>query len=220
MDVQVENRILQVQLLELVQQLERVHEAWKQDFPNGSWEVRILNRTPPPELEATKSPRPPFESVLYFEDMWRAYEFILFNTILILALQLLQSVSGPQVVNSVLLTMFPDHPNCSVQSLAVLICRSAEYLFLDIHHSRGYISYTFCASIAYMILAKESPEITYLHDMCSLNASSNGFGFGAAMLNQVTPLGVWIEGLKGEGQITSPTSRATTETLFEEEDVT
>lgn len=203
---------MQVQLLELLQELGRLHHAWKKDFPNASRKVKVLHRTPPAELEATKSPSPPFDSILYFEDMTRAHDFIIFDTALILALQLLQSVSGPRIVHSILSTMFFYDTGSSIQSIAASICRSAEYLLLDIHHSRGYIIFTFPASIAYMALEKETPEARYLYDMCRLNAGSRGFGFGSDVLDQVTPLSTFIR----QYPTTSPMSRATTETLVEE----
>ncbi|KAK4696615.1 hypothetical protein P7C71_g1331, partial [Lecanoromycetidae sp. Uapishka_2] len=217
LNVQAENEALQVQLLGLLHNLATLHNTWKTKSPNASREIKNLNRALPPELEATNSPYPPFECVFYFENMMLAYQFIIFNSVLILALELLLSVCGPQVVNSVLVNIFPDIPNCSIQSLATHICQTAEYLYLNIHHSRGYIVFTFPATIAYMVLDKESPAARYLYDMCTLNAGINGFGFGAFALEQPTPLSVWIDGLKEQNHTTSPLSHATTETPVEED---
>jgi hypothetical protein len=194
-NIQAENSVLQMQLLGLLQNLGTLHDAWKTKYPTAKWPVKRESR---PKMKKADmiSPIPPFDDVFYFEDMRRANDFCIYKVALILTLLFLQEVAGPQVVNSVLLKTFPNNPSYSIQSLASFICRSAEYLTLDIHNSRGYIIFTFPVTIAYMVLDKNSPEASYLYDMCSLNADSSGYGFGGAALDQVTPLTMWVERCK------------------------
>ena len=194
-NVQAENSILQVQLLGVLQQLKELHDSWKVQYPNATW----LVPTPSVPILETKSgtcPVCPFDCIIYFSDMARANDFCHYNIALILILQLLEDVAGPQFVQEILHDTFPEHPDWSIQTLALQICRCAEYLLLDIHNSRGYIIFTFPATIAYIVLDKNSIEARYLHYICSLNAKSTAFGFGGVALGHVTPLTIWVDSCK------------------------
>ena len=196
-------KVLEKQLIELLESLKDLHDAWGAQWPNAYW---LVSPQPisPSEAKDTKFPQSPYETVLHFTDMWRANDFCIFNMALILALLLLQDVAEPQVVQNTLRRMFPQSPCCSIQSLAIPIGRTAEYLLLDQHGSLGFICYTFPATIAYLALDKDSPHTKYIYEVFERNAASSGFGFGEFILNVPTPLKMWIDSCKERHQRQTP----------------
>ena len=92
-------KILEKQLIELLESLKDLHDAWGAQWPNAYWPVSPQPISPS-EVKDTKFPQSPYETLLHFMDMWRADDFCIFNMALILALLLLQDVAEPQVVQN------------------------------------------------------------------------------------------------------------------------
>ena len=192
---QVDYKIVEAQLKELLKSLKALRDAWGNQWPKAYWPVSSQSISLS-EAEDTKFPQPPYETVLHFTDMERAYDFCIFNMTLILALLLLHDVAGPQVVQQTLLDMFPQYSCGSILSPANLIGRAAEYLLLDQHGSLGFICYNFPATIAYLVMDRNSPQAKYIHEVFVRNAGSCGFGFGEFSLSMPTPFRIWIESCK------------------------
>ncbi len=193
-------RILKAQLPQLLKRLKDLHHAWGAQYNNCYWPVNPSPRPPFARDEEMKSPPPPFGTVLHFTDLQRAHDFCLFNVALLLVFLLLEDSGEPQLVNKFLQDMFPSVPNCSLQIIANLICRSADYLLLEKHGSLGYILWTFPATVAYLFMEKNLPQAKYVFDICTRNAASSGFSFGDFVLRQSTPLSMWMEGCRARHQ--------------------
>lgn len=199
-NTQQDNILLQQQLIERLEKVKMVLETWHVKYSSP------LQTRPPQKPSQTISHgrstedtlEPPYASVLYFTDMYRAYDYIIFKTALILLMMLYECVThdiDPSLPypSAVLQEILPD---TTLQSLAQDICRCTEYLLLPAHGSRGYIVLTFPASVAYFAIDKNCPEAKWLYDVCSRNAGGSGFGFGTSVLERVTPLSAWMHDCK------------------------
>lgn len=169
---------------------------WHTKYSTPLWSVPVTPPASPHPLEGTHNMgphnvAPPFQTVLYFQNMVRAYEYCIYQMTSLLIYQLYQDISGgdTQPLRHILPLLLPQN---AVQSLAHEICRSTEYLCLDKHGSRGYMVLQFPAIVAYHAVNKESAEAKWLYDVCKRNARENGYGFGDFALDQVTPLSIWL----------------------------
>ena len=187
--------VLQEELLDHLKTVKSLWETWHVKYSDPVWPVSP-KATVPENSENHQTPiEAPFQTVLYFTDMNRAYEFCIYNVALILLIMLYEQVSNdldtlspyPRAALQALL------PEKSLRSIIQDICRCTEYLLLDIHGSRGYIVLMFPATVAYLASEKNSPEAAWLRDVCSRNADSSGFGFGDFALDQITPLRLWMD---------------------------
>lgn len=194
------SKVAKAQLPRLLKRLKDLHHAWEVQYPDSYWPVTPSPRSPSAGNEEMKSPPPPFETVLHFTDLQRAYDFCLFNAALLLVFLLLEDSGEPQLVSKFLPDMFPTFANSSIQVIANLICRSADYLLLDKHGSLGFIFWTFPATVCYLFMDKNLPQAKYVFDIITRNAASSGFGFGDFVLQMPTPLGMWMEGYKARRQ--------------------
>lgn len=178
---------LQKQLLERIKTLKEIQEAWHIKYSSPVWPVPIVSAS----SQGSDSMRPPFDALLYFTDMFRAYDYCAFNMTLILYFLLYQDVSSGnlQPVEDTLLGIFP---NGLIQNLVRNICRCTEFLCLEEHGLRGYIILIMPATIAYLAVNKDSPEAKWLSDVCKKHARRNGFGWGDFAMDQVTPLSQWM----------------------------
>lgn len=178
---------LQKQLLERIQSLKEIREAWYIKYPSPVWPVPIVSTS----SLGSDSMRPPFDAFLYFTDMRRAYDYCAFNMTLIFYFMLYQDLSSGDVqpIEDTLPGLFPDG---SIHKLVRNICRCTEFLFLEEHGSRGYIYFQMPAIIAYLAVDKESPEAKWLYDVCKKHARPNAFGWGDFAMDQVTPLSQWM----------------------------
>ena len=193
-------KLAKAQLPQLLKRLKDLQHAWEAHYTDSYWQVTPSPRSPSAGDEETESTRPPFETVLHFTDVQRADDFCLFNAALLLVLLLLEDAGEPQLVSRFLQDMFPTFANCSIQNIANLICRSAEYLLLDEHGSLGYIRWTFPAAITYLFMDKNLPQAKYVLDITTRNAASSGFGFGDFVLKVQTRLGMWMDGCRARNQ--------------------
>ena len=182
---------LQGQLLERLERLKQLHENWLTTYSKPVWSTTPSAETLQGQAEA------PFDTVLHFSDMYRGWDFCTYTTTLILTMMLYVQVSyhcEPSL--SHLTPLQKLFPQTSVRQLINDICRSTEYLLLDIHGSRGYIILMFPATVAYFASDRGSLEAKWLHDICKRHAGSSGFGFGDFALDQVMPLSMWMDEYK------------------------
>ena len=193
-------KLAKAQLPQLLKRLRDLHHAWEAQYTDSYWPVTPSSRSPSPEDEEMKSMPPPFETVLHFTDLQRADDFLLFNVALLLVLLLLEDAGEPQLVSKFLQDMFPTFENRSIQNIANLICRSADYLMLDKHGTLGYILWTFPAAVTYLFMDKNLPQAKYVIDITTRNAASSGFGFGDFVLKIQTPLSMWMDSCRGRRQ--------------------
>lgn len=178
---------LQKQLLERIQTLKEIQEAWHINYSSPVWPVPITSAS----SQGSDSMEPPFDASLYFTDIFRAYDCCVFNMTLIFCFLLYQDLSSGNV-QPVEDTLPGLYPNGTIQNLARNICRCTDYLCLEEHGSRGYINLQLPATIAYLAVDKDSPEAKWLYDVCKKHASRSGFGWGDFAMDQVTPLSQWM----------------------------
>ena len=197
---------LQQQILEHIKAVRDLKVPWHAKYSNPVWETspKITPPATPMDGNPPQVTEAPFQTVLYFTDMYRAYDLLIYNSTLILLIMLYEQVSldlDPSLSypNETLLTLFPD---MSLQSLIQNICRCTEYMLLDIHGSRGYISLMLPATIGYLASEGDSAEARWLREVCKRHAGSSGFGFGAFTLDQITPLSMWMNDWKKRRQAT------------------
>jgi len=203
--------LLQKKLLERLETVKGLGEAWHTKYSNPLYQIPP-KMTPPASPVGGNSPEllvPPFQTVLYSTDMYRAYDFCIYTTTLILLFMLYEELSHDldpslQYPSIALQALFPK---ISLQSLVRDIRRCTEYMLLDIHGSRGYIVLMFPATVAYFASDKDSSEAKWLQDVYKRHASSSGFGFGDSALDQVTPLSSWMENCKESRPLAYPYSQ-------------
>ena len=178
---------LQKQLLERLQILKDLREAWHLRYSTPMRSVPIASDS----LQGPDSIRPPFDAAFYFTNMFRAYEYCTFQMNCILLFLLYQDLSPEnlQPVHDIFPGLFP---NGSVRELARNICRCTEYLCLEHNGSRGYIVLQLPATIAYLAIDKNTPEAKWLYTVCKKRARSSGFGWGDFAMDQITPLSTWM----------------------------
>lgn len=187
---------LQKQLLERLETVKELRKGWNIKYSGPLWQIPPKNtslamREGRSSLDLVE---PPFQTVLYFTDLSRVNDFLIYNTTLILLIMLYEAVSydiepSLSYPSTTLQTLFPK---ITLQSLACDICRCTEYLLLDIHGARGYIILNFPATVAYFAIDKETAEAKWLHDVCKRNAERSGFGFADNALDRATPLSIWM----------------------------
>lgn len=182
---------LQKQLLERLQIVREVREAWHIDYFKDSspmWPVPVTSSA---SSQGPDNIRPPFDAAIHFTDLNRAYEICLFQVVCILLFLLYQDLSpgNVQPVEDLLPGISSDG---SVQTLARNICRCTDFLCSEKLGSRGYIILQMPATIAYLAIDKNSPEAKWLYHICEKHARSSGFGWGDFAMNQVTPLSQWL----------------------------
>ena len=186
---------LQNQIYQRLETMKGLRETWHAKYTNPVWQTSP-KMTPPTTPVGDISPNfliPPFQTVLYFTDMYRAYDLCIYNTTLILLIMLYEQVSHDldpllQYPSPALQALFPT---TSPHSLIRDICRCTEYMLLEEHGSRGYIVLMFPATIAFFASEKDSLEAKWLRDVCKRHAGSSGFGFGDLALDQPMPLNRW-----------------------------
>lgn len=181
-----DTKSLQKQLLDRLQILKELREAWHIKYSTPVWQVPVASAS-----SQSSDIRPPFDENIYFTDMFRAYDYCTFQMTLILLFLLYQDLSPKnlQPVEDILPGLFP---NGSIQKLVCNICRCTEYLCLEQNGSRGYIVLQLPATIAYLAVDRNSPEAKWLYDVCKKRARSSGFGWGDFAMDQVTPLSLWM----------------------------
>lgn len=178
---------LQKRLLERLQILHELREAWHIKYSTPVWPVPVGSSF----SQGSNNVRPPFDASLYFTDLLRAYEYCTFQIDCILLFLLYQDISPDnlQPVEDILPGLFP---NGSVQDRVRDVCRCTEFLCSEQNGSRGYILLQLPATIAYISVDKNTPEAKWLYDVCKTRARSSGFGWGDFAMDQVTPLSVWM----------------------------
>lgn len=184
---------LQKQLLERVQIVREVREAWHAKYLKDSdsapmWQVPVTSSA---SSQGSDNVRPPFDAAICFTDLNRAYEVCLFQIVCILLFLLYRDLSSGNVqpVEDFLPGISPDG---AVQTLVRNICQCSDFLCLEKHGSRGYIILQLPATIAYLASDKNSPEAKWLHHVCKKHAGSMGFGWGDFAMDKVTPLSQWL----------------------------
>ena len=178
---------LQKQILERLEILKEVREAWHIEYSTPLWHVPLTSAS----LLGPDNIRPPFDASIYFSNIFRAYEYCNFQVACILLFLLYQDLSPDnlQPVEDILPGVFP---NGTVQCLVRNICRCTEYLCLDQNGSRGYIVLQIPATMAYLAVDPETPEAQWLYHVCKKRAASSGFGLGDFAMDTVTPLRQWM----------------------------
>ena len=178
---------LQKQLLERLERLNEMREVWHMNCSSLMWPVPVVSAL----SQDSDNIRPPFDTSLYFADMFRAYSYCAFNMTLILLFLLYQDLSPDNIqpIEDILPGCWPDG---STQTLVRNICRCTEFLCLEKHGSRGFIVLQLPATIAYLATDKNSPEAQWLYNVCKKRARGSGFGFGDFAMDQVTPLSQWL----------------------------
>ena len=181
------NETLQKQLLERLQILRELREAWHIKYSTPLWEVPITSDS----SQGPDSITPPFDAAFYFTNMFRAYEFCIYqiNCLILFLLYRDLSPGNLQPVEDILPGLFP---NGSVQNLARNICRCTEFLCSEQNGSRGYIVLQFPATVTYFAIDKNSPEAKWLYHICKKRARSSGFGWGDFAMDQISPLSQWM----------------------------
>ena len=199
-NAQLDQTLMQRQILDRLRILRDLREEWYQKYSQLVWETppKVITETGPDRDGPPKLTMFPCQTALYFQDMWRAYEFCISTATMILLFMLHEQVSHTSSPTS----PYPSTalqsllPKVSLQSLIQDICRCTEYMLLERHGSRGYIVLMFPASIAYFASSKDSLEAKWLYDVCKRHAGTSGFGFGDLMLDQILPLSMWMDDWK------------------------
>lgn len=181
------NEILQKQLLERLQMLKEIREAWHIKYSTPAWGVPVTTVS----SHGSENINPPFDANIYFTDMFRAHEYCIFQINCILLFLLYQDLSPEnlQPVEDMLPGLFP---NGSVLNLVRNICRCTEFFCLERNGSRGYIVLTLPATIAYLAIDKNLPEAKWLYNVCKKRARGNGFGWGDFAMDQSSPFSQWM----------------------------
>ena len=130
----------------------------------------------------------PFDTFIYYSDLWRAYELCLYNVLQILTLrtymQLLKDAEGPiaeftcpwrdQLASS------PDEISLyfktTTREWALEICRSMQYMLLDRHGSITTFFILVPARVAYDSLNPMSQEAAWLAGFLKDLSDNSGFG--------------------------------------------
>ena len=197
------NESLLKQLLEHVQTLKGIREAWHVKYSSPVWSVPIVSAS----SQSSDSISPPFDTSLYFTDIFRAYDCCVFNMTLIFYFLLYQDLSSGNV-QPVEDTLPGLDSNETIQTLARNICRCTDFLCLEEHGSRGYIVLQLPATIAYLAVDKDSPEAKWLYDVCKKHARRSGFGWGDFAMDQVTPLSQWMASCRDRYRESASNGRA------------
>ena len=178
---------LQKQILERLQILREVREAWHLKHSTPLWWVPLT----PASLQGSDGIKPPFDAAIYFTNMYRAYEYCTFQVVCILLFLIYKDLSpnNLQPVEDIFPGVFP---NGSVLHLVRNVCRCTEYLCLEKNGSRGYIVLQVPATMAYFAVDRESPEAKWLYHVCKKRARTSGFGLGDFAMDQPTPLRQWM----------------------------
>ena len=184
-----DKEILQEQILERLETLKEVREAWNIEYSTPLWHVPLT----PASLQGSDNIRPPFDAAIYFTNVFRAYEYCVFQIARIILFLLYQTLSPDnlQPVEHIFPDLFPNGATGTVQHLVREICRCTDYLCLESNGSRGFILLQIPATMAYLAVDPESPEAKWLYHVCKKRAGSSGFGFGDFAMDQVTPLRRW-----------------------------
>lgn len=179
---------LQEELLERLQILKELREAWYVTYSTPGWRISVASSA---LSEGSDNVRPPFDTAVCFTDLYRAYEYCLYHMTCILLFLLYQDLSPDnlQLVEDISPGLFP---NGSILQLVRNICRCTDFLCLDKHGSRGYIILQLPATVAYLATDQNSPEAKWLYGVCKKYARSSGFGWGDFAMEQVTPLSEWL----------------------------
>jgi hypothetical protein len=125
---------------------------------------------------------PLFPSILYFTDVWRAYEFCVHNALRILLLRLHSQVARMRTSNpgQAIATNFTETRTC-VEELAIGVCRSVDY-FLNKHGQMGALLLMFPAQIALLALNRTSKVAIWLMNVLAKIAESGGLEIGRQIL--------------------------------------
>ena len=191
--------------IRLLEKLDLGQKTWKSDFTHAFRQISPKGSplAKDEETESSSGEETPFKTVFYFTDMWPAYELCTYNTAVILLVSLYHEFS--EKLNEQSTPPFFISP---VQEYGRQICRCAEYLLLDIHGSRGWINFTFSATIAYCAMDEDSVEAKWLYTVCKRNSRSKGFGFGEFALDRVTPFSEWMRSRQERRRATTSAEQA------------
>ena len=182
-----DKEFLKKQILERLEILREVREAWHIKYLSPLWQVPLTPASSP----GSDDIKPPFGEAIYFTNMFRAYEYCTFQIACILLFLVYQDLSPDSL--QPIEDIFPGiFPNGSIQHLVRNICRCTEYLCLEENGSRGYIVLQIPATMAYLAVDRESPEAKWLYSVCKKRARTSGFGLGDFAMDQPTPLRQWM----------------------------
>jgi hypothetical protein len=159
-------------------ELSEWHRGWISDFDICRYEVDT-DQSSHTSIEAGG---PLFPSILYFTDVWRAYEFCVHNALRILLLRLHSQIGcmRPASPGQTIVTDFVE-TGTSVKELAIEICRSVDY-FLNKHGQMGALLLMFPAQIALLALDRTSEVAIWLMNVLAKIAESGGLEIGRQIL--------------------------------------
>jgi hypothetical protein len=159
-------------------ELSEWHRDWVSDFDICRYEVDASQSS----YTSIKAGGPLFPSILYFTDVWRAYEFCVHNALRILLLRLhnqmgcMNTASPEQTIATDLI-----ETRTSVEELAIEVCRSVDY-FLNKHSQMGALLLMFPAQIALLALDRTSEVAIWLMNVLAKIAESDGLEIGRQIL--------------------------------------
>jgi hypothetical protein len=161
-----------------LRELSEWHRDWISDFDICRYEVDT-NQSSYTSIEAGG---PLFPSILYFTDVWRAYEFCVHNALRILLLRLHSQIRRMSTAKpgQTIATDFVD-TRTSVEELAIEVCRSVDY-FLNKHGQMGALLLMFPAQIALLALDRTSEVATWLMKVLAKISESGGLEIGRQIL--------------------------------------
>ena len=175
--------------------MKEIREAWHSKYSTPAWGVPVMTAS----SQGSDNIDPPFDTKIYFTNIFRAHEYCIFQMNCILLFLLYQDLSPEnlQPVEDILPGLFPHG---SVLSLVRNICRCTDFFCLEQNRSKGYIILTLPATIAYLAIDKDLPEAKWLYNVCKKGARGNGFGWGDFAMDQVTPFSQWIASCRDRHQ--------------------
>ena len=165
---------------EKLTQLSEWQRSWVSEFELCRYEVDASHSS----NISIEAGGPLFPSILYFTDIWRAYECCVHNAlrILLLRLYVLACQMGQRVTASPndIMADF-DEIGASVETLATEICRSIDY-FLSQHGQIGALLLMFPAQIALLPLDRTSDVAIWLMRVLEKISELDGLEIGRQIL--------------------------------------
>ena len=163
---------------EKLRELSEWYRNWVSDFDTCRYEVDTSQSS----YTSIEAGGPLFPSILYFTDVWRAYEICVHNALRILLLRLhsqmrrMSTMSPGQTKSSDFIEI-----RSSVEELAIEICRSVDY-FLNKHGQMGALLVMFPAQIALLALDRTPEVAIWLMNVLAKIAKSDGLEIGRQIL--------------------------------------
>ncbi|KAJ5689713.1 hypothetical protein N7462_004105 [Penicillium macrosclerotiorum] len=152
---------------------------WEKQFPNASY--AIPSDAVDQELNLPLPPTP-FETILWFQDAFRATELSIYNAQRLIITRSLEMAGVP--VNLSSSETSPSDPLLPIQGtrhdVAVEICRMAQYQLHSLRRSSGAFALIFPLNVAYLHLGDYDSNVykPWLDAVMSLVADSHGFEIG------------------------------------------